>query len=328
MRLGRLECGDVLGTGTFGKVVAAADVVTHERFALKIMEKRLLQQHGMAERASSEVAALQLIRHRNVIGLFEVLATSTHLYLVLELTDGGTLLDHIQESDEGRLDEQTARAFFGQLLNGLACCHQHGVCHRDLKLENLLLDQHGEIKISDFGLAVVTDACGRLPSAAACGSTNYVAPEVWVAADGGYDGFQADIWSCGVILYAMLAGKLPFDALSVPQLLAQIGTGKVHYPSSVPKVARSLLSHLLTTEPLGRCRLPEARAHAWMEASGSVTPRGEPEAIAVSSGGCHASDGRLGPADRPGSWPPISTETAVREMVLMTDWTELLMHES
>jgi serine/threonine protein kinase len=144
--------------------------------------------------------------HKHVVGLREVLASRSKIFIVLDLVTGGELFDKIVE--QSRFDEPLACKYFWQTLEGVGYCHDQGVCHRDLKPENLLLDSNGDLKISDFGLSTMFGAQCSLHTI--CGTPNYVAPEV-LQMEYGYDGRTADVWSIGVILYVLLAGFLPFN---------------------------------------------------------------------------------------------------------------------
>lgn len=156
-RIGDYELGETLGTGTFGKVRRARNVRTGIEYAVKCIEKTTLKQR-MRKQLKREISITKLIRHRNVVELIEVLASATKIYIVLELVTGGELLDlfakdNLYKKDTSGLTEEKARHFFRQLVDGMICCHDQGVCHRDIKLENLLLDENENLKISDFGLS-------------------------------------------------------------------------------------------------------------------------------------------------------------------------------
>lgn len=171
-----------------------------------------------------ECLAVAAPRRRSPALASQVLASKTHVYMVLELVTGGELFDRIVAS--GRLEEAAARIYFQQLVDGVAYCHERGVCHRDLKPENLLLDAAGRLKISDFGLSCLPEAKGRSMAAlrTTCGTPNYVAPEVLRGE--GYDGRAADVWSVGCILYVLVAGSLPFDEPQLCALFAAINSAK------------------------------------------------------------------------------------------------------
>lgn len=222
---------------------------------------------------------MKMVRHTHVVGMKEVLASRTKIFIVLELIQGGELFDKIV--NEGRFDESKARFYFRQLVEGVQYCHGLGICHRDLKPENLLLDENGNLKISDFGLSALyvgdPDADGASRTEllhTTCGTPNYVAPEV--LADQGYDGKKADVWSCGVILYVLLAGFLPFDESTIVALFAKIQSADFTYPSWFSSEVRSLLDTILVADPKARASLSDVRDHAWMRAEGQAKGEGEP----------------------------------------------------
>ncbi|XP_038891466.1 CBL-interacting serine/threonine-protein kinase 1-like isoform X2 [Benincasa hispida] len=215
MRVGKYELGKTLGEGNFGKVKLAADIRTGRRYAVKILDKTKILHLNFSDQIKREISTLKLLRHPNVVRLYEVLASKTKIYMVLECASGGELFDRIES--KGKMDEVEGRRLFQQLIDGLSYCHDKGVYHRDLKLENVLVDAKGNIKISDFGLSALPQNCredGLLHTT--CGSPNYVAPEV--LANRGYNGAASDIWSCGVILYVILTACLPFDETNLALL--------------------------------------------------------------------------------------------------------------
>lgn len=221
----------------------------------------------MGPQIKKEISIMKIVRHKYVVGMKEVLASKTKIFIVLELVTGGELFDKIVS--EGRFSEEMARFYFKQLVEGVAYCHSLGVCHRDLKPENLLLDEQGNLKISDFGLSAlyVGDADGDGASRTellhtTCGTPNYVAPEV--LADRGYEGKKADVWSIGVILYVLLAGFLPFDESTIVALFAKIQAADFTYPSWFSAEVRSLLDSILVADPKQRVTLADVSAHSWV----------------------------------------------------------------
>ncbi|XP_027932155.1 CBL-interacting serine/threonine-protein kinase 3-like isoform X2 [Vigna unguiculata] len=214
-RVGKYEVGRTIGEGTFAKVKFARNSETGDPVALKILDKEKVLKYMLAEQIQREIATMKLIKHPNVVQLYEVMGSKTKIYIILEFVTGGELFHKILNS--GRMREKEARRYFQQLINAVDYCHSRGVYHRDLKLENLLLDSFGNLKISDFGLSALSQQVrddGLLHTT--CGTPNYVAPEV--LNDGGYDGAAADLWSCGVILFVLLAGYLPFDDTNILNL--------------------------------------------------------------------------------------------------------------
>jgi serine/threonine protein kinase len=152
-RVGKYEIGKTLGEGTFGKVKFAVNTETGEKVAIKILDKEKIQKQNMGAQIKKEISIMKMVKHHNIVKLYEVLASRTKIFIVLELITGGELFDKIVA--ESRFDEKTARFYFRQLIKGVKYCHNQGVCHRDLKPENLLLDEHSDLKISDFGLSAL-----------------------------------------------------------------------------------------------------------------------------------------------------------------------------
>lgn len=185
----------------------------------------------------------------------------------MELITGGELFDKIVS--EGKFNERVARFYFRELIRGVNYCHRQGVCHRDLKPENLLLDESGNLKISDFGLSALYTPGGGDESSRStllhttCGTPNYVAPEV--LNDKGYDGRAADVWSCGVILYVLLAGFLPFDEPHMSALFRKIQKAEFSYPSWFSQPVRNLLSKILVPEPEKRIKIEEIMSDPWFQ---------------------------------------------------------------
>ncbi|XP_072962191.1 CBL-interacting protein kinase 9-like isoform X1 [Typha angustifolia] len=260
MRVGDYELGKTLGEGSFAKVKFARNTKTGDRVAIKILDKNHVLRHKMVEQIKMEISTMKLIKHPNVVQIHEVMASKTKIYIVLELVGGGELFDKIVSS--GRLKEDEARRYFQQLINAVDYCHSRGVCHRDLKPENLLLDLQGILKVSDFGLSTFAP---QLPEDGllhtACGTPNYVAPEV--ISNKGYDGRTFDVWSCGVILYVLMAGYLPFDDPSTPALYGKILKGQFTCPSFFSSGAKKLIKRILEPNPHKRITIPEILENEW-----------------------------------------------------------------
>jgi len=268
-RVGKYEIGRTLGEGTFGKVKFAVNTETGEKVAIKILDKEKVAKQAMGEQIKKEIAVMKMVKQRHVVNLIEVLASRTRIFIVLELVTGGELFDKIVST--GRFDEPTARAYFRQLICGVEYCHRRGVCHRDLKPENLLLDEHAVLKISDFGLSALY-GCEGLGSSTllhtTCGTPNYVAPEV--LADHGYDGFLADVWSCGVILYVLLAGFLPFDEPTMAALFRRIVRADYSFPAWFSPPVRCLLTSILVPSPDKRASIAKIKQSAWFAEGGGI----------------------------------------------------------
>nr|QSH71655.1 CBL-interacting protein kinase [Hedychium coronarium] len=262
MRVGKYELGRTLGEGTIAKVKFAKDVETGESVAIKIFDKDKILRHKMVGQITREISTMKLIRHPNVIRIYEVIASKTKIYLVLEFVDGGELFDKI--ASRGKLKEEEARKYFQQLINAVDYCHSRGVFHRDLKPENLLLDTNGVLKISDFELSALPQQVrenGFLYTA--CGTPNYVAPEV--VKDKGYDGAKADIWSCGVILFILMAGYLPFEGSNLMSLYKKIFKADFSCPNWFSTSAKKLIKRILDPNPQSRNTISQIIENEWFK---------------------------------------------------------------
>ncbi|CAI0467667.1 unnamed protein product [Linum tenue] len=262
MRIGKYEVGRTLGEGNFAKVKLARNLDTGHPFAIKILDKGNILNRNIADQIKREIATLKLLRHPNIVRLHEVLASKSKIYMVLDYVTGGELYDRI--AFKGRLSEAEGRKLFHQLIDGVSYCHNHGVFHRDLKLENVLLDAKGRIKISDFGLSALPKHFrddGLLHTI--CGSPNYVAPEV--LRNKGYDGATADVWSCGVILYVTLTGSLPFDDRNLAVLYHKIMKGEVEIPKWMSPGAGNLISRILDPNPATRITMAGIKSDPWFK---------------------------------------------------------------
>lgn len=177
-RVSKYELGKTLGTGSFSKVKIAVDTTTGEQFAIKIISKQLIKEQSLEEHLKKEITIMRMLNHKNLISLKEVMQTKTNIYIVLELITGGELFAKIL--NEKKFQEQVARRYFQQMMNGIDYCHTNNIAHRDLKPENLLIDKDDNVKISDFGLSTLTrDENGKKQIlTTTCGSPCYVAPEV------------------------------------------------------------------------------------------------------------------------------------------------------
>ncbi|KAL8904125.1 MAG: hypothetical protein Q9207_003476 [Kuettlingeria erythrocarpa] len=255
-RLGHYRVMRTLGEGSFGKVKLAVHRVSGQEVALKIISRKKLISRDMAGRVEREIQYLQLLRHPHIIKLYTVITTPTDIIMVLEYA-GEELFDYIVKN--GKMAESKARRFFQQIVCAVEYCHRHKIVHRDLKPENLLLDNELNVKIADFGLSnVLTDGNFLKTS---CGSPNYAAPEVI----GGklYAGPEVDVWSCGVILYVLLCGRLPFDDEFIPALFKKIAAGTYNTPHYLPSGARNLIHKMLKVNPVHRITVQEIRQDAW-----------------------------------------------------------------
>ena len=257
MKIGHYVLRDTLGVGTFGKVKVGIHEAIGYKVAVKILNRQKIKTLDVVGKIRREIQNLSLFRHPHIIKLYQVISTPTDIFMIMEYVSGGELFDYIVK--HGRLKTQEARRFFQQIISGVDYCHRHMVVHRDLKPENLLLDERNNVKIADFGLSnIMTDGDFLRTS---CGSPNYAAPEV--ISGKLYAGPEVDVWSCGVILYALLCGTLPFDDEHVPTLFRKIKSGIFPIPDYLEKNVVNLLLHMLQVDPMKRANIKDVINHDW-----------------------------------------------------------------
>ncbi|KAG7482269.1 serine serine/threonine-protein kinase BRSK2-like isoform X4 [Solea senegalensis] len=250
----RLE--KTLGKGQTGLVKLGIHCVTCQKVAIKIVNREKLSE-SVLMKVEREIAILKLIEHPHVLKLHDVYENKKYLYLVLEHVSGGELFDYLVK--KGRLTPKEARKFFRQIISALDFCHSHSICHRDLKPENLLLDEKNNIRIADFGMASLQVGDNLLETS--CGSPHYACPEVIRGEK--YDGRKADAWSCGVILFALLVGALPFDDDNLRNLLEKVKLGVFHMPHFIPPDCQNLLRGMIEVDASKRLTLEQIQKHTW-----------------------------------------------------------------
>ncbi|XP_030270850.1 serine/threonine-protein kinase BRSK2-like isoform X10 [Sparus aurata] len=259
----RLE--KTLGKGQTGLVKLGIHCVTCQKVAIKIVNREKLSE-SVLMKVEREIAILKLIEHPHVLKLHDVYENKKYLYLVLEHVSGGELFDYLVK--KGRLTPKEARKFFRQIISALDFCHSHSICHRDLKPENLLLDEKNNIRIADFGMASLQVGDSLLETS--CGSPHYACPEVIRGEK--YDGRKADAWSCGVILFALLVGALPFDDDNLRNLLEKVKLGVFHMPHFIPPDCQNLLRGMIEVDATKRLTLEQIQKHTWY-----IAGKNEPE---------------------------------------------------
>ncbi|KAI0272770.1 kinase-like domain-containing protein [Gloeopeniophorella convolvens] len=267
--IGLWKIGRTIGKGSSGRVRIARHSKTGQYAAIKIVSKTALVNsrrsiQGLEEQAERillgierEIVIMKLIDHPNIMQLYDVWETSTELYLILEYVEGGELFDYLCK--QGRLSTPEALGYFQQIISAVGYCHRFNIAHRDLKPENLLLDQDKNIKVADFGMAAwqMNNTSGLLQTA--CGSPHYAAPEVIEGR--AYNGSTSDIWSCGVILFALLAGRLPFDDEDLHTLLEKVKRGTYDMPATIDKRAQDLISRMLEKDVHKRITMEQILVH-------------------------------------------------------------------
>ncbi|XP_070688709.1 5'-AMP-activated protein kinase catalytic subunit alpha-2 [Pempheris klunzingeri] len=259
VKIGHYILGDTLGVGTFGKVKIGEHQLTGHKVAVKILNRQKIRSLDVVGKIKREIQNLKLFRHPHIIKLYQVISTPTDFFMVMEYVSGGELFDYICK--HGRVEDTEARRLFQQIISAVDYCHRHMVVHRDLKPENVLLDASKNAKIADFGLSNMMSDGEFLRTS--CGSPNYAAPEV--ISGRLYAGPEVDIWSCGVILYALLCGTLPFDDEHVPTLFKKIRGGVFYIPEYLTRSVASLLMLMLQVDPLKRATIKDIREHEWFK---------------------------------------------------------------
>ncbi|XP_050372089.1 CBL-interacting serine/threonine-protein kinase 4 [Argentina anserina] len=259
--LGKYRMGRMLGRGSFAKVYKAQSLADEAPVAIKIIDK--LKTHAAMEPLIlREISAMRRLQdHPNVLKIHEVMATKSKIYIVMELATGGELFAKIAR--HGKLPESLARRYFQQLVSALRFCHESGVAHRDVKPQNLLLDGNGDLKVSDFGLSALPEQLKNGLLHTACGTPAYTAPEVLYRV--GYDGSKADAWSCGVILFVLLAGHLPFDDSNLVAMHKKIQRRDYVIPAAVSKPARRIIYQLLDPNPNTRLSVGAVMEKPWFQ---------------------------------------------------------------
>ncbi|KAG8372175.1 hypothetical protein BUALT_Bualt12G0039100 [Buddleja alternifolia] len=256
--LPRYKLGKILGIGAFGKVKLAVHTLTGVKVAIKILDRHSIDNFE-AEKVRREINIMRQLSHPHIVRLFEVIETPSNVYVVMEYMNSGELFYYLTEN--GKLNEDEARHFFQQIISGVEYCHRHLVVHRDIKPENLLLDSKHNVKIADFGFGDIMRDGHFLKTS--CGSPNYAAPELICRKL--YAGPEVDVWSCGIVLYALLCGRLPFDDDNIPGLYAKIKSGVYPVAQHLSISARDLMTKILVVDPMKRITIPEIRRHPWFQ---------------------------------------------------------------
>ncbi|KAJ3843034.1 CAMK/CAMKL/Kin4 protein kinase [Lentinula raphanica] len=259
-----------LGEGEFGKVKLGLHSTWGEEVAVKLIRRGNVDSALRMSKVEREIEVLRTLKHPNIVRLYDVIETDKYIGIIIEYASGGELFDHILA--HRYLRERDAAKLFSQLISGVWYIHQKKIVHRDLKLENLLLDRHRNVIITDFGFANRFEHRADDLMQTSCGSPCYAAPEL-VISEGLYVGSAVDIWSCGVILYAMLAGYLPFDddpanpdGDNINLLYKYIVNTPLSFPDYISESARDLLSMMLVPDPSRRASLDLVMQHPWLEA--------------------------------------------------------------
>uniref|UniRef100_A0A669EFJ2 Maternal embryonic leucine zipper kinase n=1 Tax=Oreochromis niloticus TaxID=8128 RepID=A0A669EFJ2_ORENI len=252
------EVYETIGSGGFAKVKLGRHILTGEKVAIKIMNKKDLGDD--LPRVKVEIEAMKNLSHQHICRLYQVIETSTQIFMVLEYCPGGELFDYIIAKD--RLSEEETRVFFRQIVSAMAYVHSQGYAHRDLKPENLLIDGDHNLKLIDFGLCAKPKGGLGYELMTCCGSPAYAAPELIQGK--AYIGSEADVWSMGVLLFALLCGHLPFDDDNCMILYRKITRGTYDNPKWLSPGSILLLNQMLQVDPKRRLTVRQLLDHPWV----------------------------------------------------------------
>ncbi|OEH76824.1 putative protein kinase [Cyclospora cayetanensis] len=226
-----------------------------------------------------EVQIMRKLQHENIVKYGGSFNEPQALYIVMQHLSGGSLYGLVRSNPKGRLSEASARRLFTDVAKGVAYLHSQSVVHRDLKLENMLLDDKGRVRLIDFGFASLLKP--GVKCRMACGTPSYMPPEILKKSD--YEGTAADMWSLGVVLYAMLHGCYPFKGQKPEELYSNISAGEYTVSQSLSTEAKTLLQGLLVLNPEGRLKAEQVLANPWLRCP--VEPRCSNSTMRSASGG-------------------------------------------
>ena len=258
-KIGNYQIKQTLGEGTFGKVKLGIYIPTNEKVAIKVIEKERMTDKDDIIRLKREFDMLSKFNHPNVILVTEIFESVDSYYSVMEYCEKGELFNYIVEKK--RLTENESSFFYYQIIQGLEYIHSLGIVHRDLKPENLLLSKEHLLKIIDFGLSNYFKKGQKELLSTPCGSPCYASPEM--VAGKKYDGMKIDVWSTGIILFAMLCGYLPFEDKNNDKLFDKILECKVEYPDFLSEDPKDLINKILVVDPDKRITIDEIKKHRY-----------------------------------------------------------------
>ena len=255
-KIGNYILSNTIGIGTFSKVKLGIHYPTQEKVAIKILDKEKINDENDIERISREIHILKVLKHENIVQLYENISSERHIYIIMEFINGKNLFHYIYTFQ--KLNENKACYYFRQLISSLEYLHTLGIVHRDIKPENILLTKdYKKIKLVDFGLSNSYRHGNLLKTA--CGSPCFAAPEM--ISGKYYNGLYSDLWSCGVVLYYMLTGKLPFDDSNIKVLYRKIKNGDYVIPNFLSDICKDFIRKILTVNPDKRIKINDLKNH-------------------------------------------------------------------
>ncbi|EAR90856.2 Serine/Threonine kinase domain protein (macronuclear) [Tetrahymena thermophila SB210] len=260
MTMDQFQILDTLGKGSYAQVKLAIDKRTNQKIAIKIYEKFKLTDPNKFKNVRREINILSKMTHENIIRLYHVIDTVSSLNLVMEYIGNNSLYNYLRAKRKNQLEMNQIRKIFIQIISGIQYMHNKNVCHRDIKLENILIDDDLNLKIIDFGFAVVSPIERKLDSF--CGTPSYMSPEIVLKKE--YIGQYVDIWTCGIVLYILICGKFPFKGADEKELYRKISKHQYEIPSFVERGARSLIQRLLSFNPEDRPSCLEILKDKWL----------------------------------------------------------------
>ena len=257
------EFGELLGQGAYATVRKAVHRPSRQVVAVKTYERSRLTDAQRKKGVQRETRIQSRLEHPNIVKLIQTIETSKQIHLVLEYVQGLPIGGLIKQRPDRRLEESEAKHLFIQLLKGLSYCHDINVCHRDIKLENLLITQQKALKIIDFGFATCYSREKRVKMF--CGTPNYMAPEIVGRRE--FTGPPTDVWAAGVVLYAMVSGSLPFKGSTDRELYQRVQRGQYNMPVHLSSSCKSLLLSIFTLDPAKRPTAHQLLASSWLSAA-------------------------------------------------------------
>jgi serine/threonine protein kinase len=260
-QIGKYKVIRKVGSGKYGLVKLGEHVKTKKRVAIKIIDKSFLD---VVERNSimTEAEVMTYLHHDHVIQLYEVIENEKEICMIMEFAAGGDLFNFVTASKKNKLREADAKRMFAQIVSGVSYCHRHYIVHRDIKAENIFLDEMNNVKIGDWGFSSEFHPGSKLETY--CGSLDYAAPEVLSGIS--YTGPEVDIWSLGVLLYFMVSGKLPFKDINDYSVYQRIKAGRMHkLPKDVSPECRDLIGRILNPNVQERAKMKDIEQHPWMQ---------------------------------------------------------------